>query len=136
MNIFYLLCLFVGKWDESVLHHLLILILDEILPLPSIYWADTSKSTAKTSSGSHSSAAHVRTSSQGSSEQVDTWAFIPAHVPPPNNEVPPPPDEVPEGVKMNHEDGSDSETDEAPEEGTKAHDGGSLHKTFVVPSSL
>ena len=98
MNIFYLLCLFVGKWDESVLHHLLILILDEILPLPSIYWADTSKSTAKTSSGSHSSAAHVRTSSQGSSEQVDTRAFIPTHVPPSNNEVSPPTDEVLEGV--------------------------------------
>lgn len=87
------------------------------------------------SSGSHSSTAHVRTSFRGSSKQVDARAFISAHVPPPNNEVPPT-DEVTEGIQMNLKDGFDSETNEALEEGTEAHDGGSLQKTFIVPSSL
>ena len=36
---------------------------------------------------------------------------------------------------MNPEDGFDSETDEAPDEGIEAHDAGSLQKTFIVPSN-
>lgn len=88
------------------------------------------------SSGSHSSVTRVHKGSRDSLEQVDTQAFVPAHVPPPNHEVPPSTDEAPEGVQVNPEDGSNSKTHEALNESTKARDGGSLQKTFIVPSSL